>query len=494
MLRDYINSTIHTNMVPTECLDLNELLNYSSIPVHAFRKIANGLIDSRTSFRSERVGYESVGKMNEVRRRPALVGNMRQDACLDLTARRKPSYNQQQDVSMARKERKGVFDTMRVKIRVDGKHRCKLCDSKFKQTKGGNFICPDHPEQEASAYYLQWQHNNKRVKRFGFASFIDAFTRAGAIEQSLKDGTYDPKMFNTEKGRAAKRYSFGTCYEEWKGRKEADARPSYLAKIKQYGGGYFAEFFGDRDIRLVTSDDVDAFAREFLAVKKGLKEHTRKNILGVLHKFFVDMREVKEYITVLPKFPRIKVPRRKAKWISKEDQLKILSHIPEEHQPIFEFLYRTGVRSSEARALHWSSVDWKNQRIRILHNFSEEVLVDTPKSGDERVITVDEHDIELLTKLKKRKVVGEFVFLNNQGRHYKQGYLDDQWCKAKHAAEIKSDVTLYEGTRHSWASLQINAGVSMAVIGKKMGHSTVYMTENYAHIDMDAMREMLVSW
>lgn len=64
--------------------------------------------------------------------------------------------------------------------------------------------------------------------------------------------------------------------------------------------------------------------------------------------------------------------------------------------------------------------------------------------------------------------------------------LKDVWDRVRGNAGL-ADVRLHD-LRHSFASAAVNAGMSLHVIGKALGHSDVRTTERYAHVHDDSVR------
>ena len=56
-----------------------------------------------------------------------------------------------------------------------------------------------------------------------------------------------------------------------------------------------------------------------------------------------------------------------------------------------------------------------------------------------------------------------------------------QWAKIRRTAAIP-DVRLHD-LRHSFASVAINAGVSLMLIGRLLGHAQPETTARYAHLE-----------
>jgi len=152
--------------------------------------------------------------------------------------------------------------------------------------------------------------------------------------------------------------------------------------------------------------------------KKLIQEETIS--LSSVKKIFVELKAFlnwclkREILEKLPAFPEVKAPEPVIKWLSREDQLRILSHIPEEHRPIFEFLFATGCRIGEARALMWDCVYLKEEYLVIRRAFSGEYyLKELPKEGKPKVIPLVGWIKEIVLRQAKNRV-SVWVFLTKK--------------------------------------------------------------------------------
>jgi integrase len=191
----------------------------------------------------------------------------------------------------------------------------------------------------------------------------------------------------------------------------------------------------------------------------------------------------------MPRFPKVKFKKREPVWIKEDKQLRLLNAKPEQHRAIFIFMFGTGCRPGEARALHRDDVDLKRGIITIRHNFSDGILT-TPKTDEERKIPMPGDLKELLLK-QPRTLHSPFVF-NLKGKAYYESSLGKIWHAACKEVGIKG-VRPYDGTRHSFASQLVNRGKSLEIIGEILGHSDIRTTQKYAHVSMDAMLKAMES-
>ena len=71
------------------------------------------------------------------------------------------------------------------------------------------------------------------------------------------------------------------------------------------------------------------------------------------------------------------------------------------------------------------------------------------------------------------------------GGHLKS--LQRFWDRVRVAADIQ-DVRIHD-LRHTFASIGVNNGQSLAVIGKLLGHTKILTTQRYAHLADDPIRQ-----
>ncbi len=90
-----------------------------------------------------------------------------------------------------------------------------------------------------------------------------------------------------------------------------------------------------------------------------------------------------EDILKVPPFPELSYTRPEIEYITLEQQNTILSHIPERHRPIFQFIMEYGCRPGEARALQKDCI--VNGQIIIRRAFSNNILRETTKTGKMKV-------------------------------------------------------------------------------------------------------------
>ncbi len=150
-------------------------------------------------------------------------------------------------------------------------------------------------------------------------------------------------------------------------------------------------------------------------------------------------------------------------------------------RPIFVVALETGLRRGDLLALKWSHV--QTDHVQLLMRKTKR-FVEIPVSSACRTA---------FGECRGRSIVGEQVFLTDSGQPYSVTTIRRYFDLAKAIAGIKRRFRFHD-LRHTFGSTLASRGVSIQVIAKAMGHSTVRVTERYArpsHTAMKAIREAL---
>lgn len=137
-------------------------------------------------------------------------------------------------------------------------------------------------------------------------------------------------------------------------------------------------------------------------------------------------------------------------------------------------LILTGCRSSEILMLKWNEVDLDEGKLRLLDS----------KTGQREVI-LSPPAIELLSTISQVPGNPYVCVGRKSGWHWVD--LRKPWWRIRETAGVASNVRIHD-IRHSWASMAVSSGLSLALIGKLMGHTNSRTTERYAHLYEDPLR------
>ena len=157
------------------------------------------------------------------------------------------------------------------------------------------------------------------------------------------------------------------------------------------------------------------------------------------------------------------------------------------HFPLALTLSFTGVRLGEALALKWGDIDFNSRFIDVQRSFSRGKFLSTPKNGKSRRVDMSLQLTETLWRLKHERQkecddVLEWVFPNEVGNLINpNNWRRRIFYKALEKAELRQ-IRIHD-LRHTYASLLIQAGESLAYVRDQLGHSSIKITvDTYGHL------------
>jgi integrase len=181
-------------------------------------------------------------------------------------------------------------------------------------------------------------------------------------------------------------------------------------------------------------------------------------------------------------------------------EVERLLTLAREHEPRFAppllFLFSTGCRRGEVLGLKWDDVDFERSTITIRRAITLRQIT-APKSGRRRVIamtpTLGSALFDLLAARRLEafqrgwREVPEWVFCSSDGGSWDERHFSRVWERLRRRARREGIRALkLHATRHTWATLALQAGKSVRWVADQLGHADPALTMRvYAH----AMRE-----
>ena len=166
----------------------------------------------------------------------------------------------------------------------------------------------------------------------------------------------------------------------------------------------------------------------------------------------------------------------KDRFITKEETQRLIKAVNESMNEnlkfIIPFLILTGARKSEVLKAKWKDIDMYNMMWTI----------PTSKSGKKRYIPISNELHKLILQIPKRKNIYLFV---SPKTNLPQNDVYQAWNNARIKANLK-DVRMHD-LRHSFASQLVNSGRSLYEVQTLLGHSSIKMTQRYAHLSNESL-------
>ena len=183
----------------------------------------------------------------------------------------------------------------------------------------------------------------------------------------------------------------------------------------------------------------------------------------------------------LRKVSKLKEPRGRVRYLSDDERELFLTACRKSHNPDLYLTVilamSTGGRQSEIWGLSWKDVDLKNGFI----TFGE------TKNDEPRSVPLQGHALELMLKRSKvPRIDTDLVFPSRVDRH-KHFDFRRPFQMALKAAQIED--FRWHDLRHCAASYLVMAGVDMRTVAEILGHKTIQMTQRYAHLSPEHLKD-----
>ena len=148
----------------------------------------------------------------------------------------------------------------------------------------------------------------------------------------------------------------------------------------------------------------------------------------------------------------------------------------------------TGMRLGELVNLRWSWVDFETGFIVIRR--SADFI---PKSGDERAIPLVGDALEVLTRFAERRDddLDGYVLRGVGGGQLNSNFASHRFKHYVRLAKLPENIR-FHSLRHTCASWLVQRGVSLPIVQAILGHSTIQVTQRYAHLAPDVMQAAML--
>jgi integrase len=370
---------------------------------------------------------------------------------------------------------------------VRTKQKCPRCGGRF---EGEPLRCPSCLTTP-SRYFVDFSWPGQGRKKlysdqqgYALTSWEQSKRLLNDIDYEIDKGTFDPKKYCIKEPDSLR---VDKCAMAWLEQRENERKHgyisrSYLIENRDYVRRYFIPFWGSMSIRDIREGHLEDFKNW---LPRHLSPKTVANVLGILHKLFKYAFR-RGYILLIPEFPKVEQREPLTRWISEEDQRKVLAQMDcPVRWAFYLFLMKQGCRPGEARALRWENVDLKNDIVTIAAGFNRNEFKPYTKERDIRYLPLHPEVKKALLALPRQLSGWVFTY---QDKPLSQWLVSNYWRLTAQKAGIK--VTCYEGTRHSLASQAVQRGVSERKIGDMLGHKCLTSTRRYAKLHPQDLRQI----
>lgn len=243
--------------------------------------------------------------------------------------------------------------------------------------------------------------------------------------------------------------------------------------IYRYALRSFLSTVGDLQLTSVCAQHIDLFRQR--RIKEVSPITLNINLRALRSAFYYAVRWQILSSNPFTKVPLSPVPERDPIFFSPEDFKRVVGAIKQEwFRSIVILAACTGMRRGEIVNLRWKDVDLSQKIVRV-HSSSTY----RTKNGKKRVIPLNAIAFQLLVGLN-HKASEDYVF-TVEGRRVREVYLSRKFSRHVHRLGFPRGYH-FHSLRHSFAGWLIQNGAPIYEVQKLMGHSTIQVTEMYAHL------------
>ncbi len=301
--------------------------------------------------------------------------------------------------------------------------------------------------------------------------------------------------------------TFAEYAADWIKAAEHDHKPGTVGFYAQYLRLYVLPKFGETKLDRIARDGVKRFIAELGA--RGLSRNTIRlavtTLRAVLNAAIEDRLIQYNPAHGLGRFVKSEKPAHEATSLTPDEVARLLAAAKEqlafgEYALILTAL-RTGMRSGELTGLQWSDVRFgasetaRDRYILVQRNFdkrwSRKML--TPKSKKPRRVDMSRELRRVLLVLRNTRfslaqnegradIADELVFPSGAGTPIEMNNFTERVFKPLLARAGLRRIRFHD-LRHTYGSMLIQAGASLAYVRDQMGHSSIQVTVDiYGHL------------
>jgi integrase/recombinase XerC len=164
--------------------------------------------------------------------------------------------------------------------------------------------------------------------------------------------------------------------------------------------------------------------------------------------------------------------------------------IPERERALFELLYATGLRVSEAAGLDLEDVDFSSRLVRVTGKGSRERIVPFGEAAADALRAYLPSRAALRHRAREEDPDdGDPVFVNTRGGRLTPRSMARLLKRRLRAAGLPEEISPH-ALRHTFATHLLQAGADLRAIQELLGHASLSTTQKYTHLDAARLREV----
>lgn len=330
-------------------------------------------------------------------------------------------------------------------------------------------------------FYIVFKKNGKVHEEKAGRQYADSMTPARASR--IRGERIEGKRLSPKEKREAKEVARRavankwTISRLWSEYKQNKPNLKGIVTDENRFRNYINPFFGDKEPREIIPLDIDRIRLKLL---KNKSPGTVKNVLELLRRIinFGAKKNLCEGINFIIEMPRVNNLRTED--LSAEELESLLAAIDKDSNIMAANMMKlalfTGMRRGELFKLKWSDIDFNRHFI----------FLKDPKGEQDQKIPINDGARKILEN--HPRTGSPYVFPGRGGRQRTD--IKKAVNRIKKHAGLPKDFRPLHGLRHVYASMLASSGqVDMYTLQKLLTHKSPQMTQRYAHLRDEALKE-----
>lgn len=336
--------------------------------------------------------------------------------------------------------------------------------------------------KEEKIFYIKYYDPNKkrRMEVVGSSSKGCSAAQANRMRSLRIEGKELPnevkrKNQKEKQAKEANKWTLDRIWQDYKADKE-------VLKGLQTDDSRFKKYINPEFGKLEPSE-IDQFAIRKLRKKleKSLKPQTVKHILALIRRIINHGIKLDYCKPLTFKIEMPTVNNSKTEDLTSEQLATLLDKIEKEKniqvKNFMKMVLYTGMRRGELFRLKWGDINFEK-------NF---ITIRDPKGGVDQKIPLNQSAKEILSNHERPFPESPYVFPGKAGNQRTE--IKKPVNRIKKAAKLPKDFRPLHGLRHVFASMLASSGqVDMYTLQKLLTHKTPQMTQRYAHLRDDTLK------
>jgi site-specific recombinase XerD len=239
----------------------------------------------------------------------------------------------------------------------------------------------------------------------------------------------------------------------------------------------FQDYFGEIDLDTISQRELIKYFEH--RIRDVSVYQARKDRINLSSMFTKSISDGFLLINPCVGIKRIKIPEKQPMFFNESELQTVVDNIKDiDIKDLVLFAVNTGLRQMELLTLEWNQIDFNN-KIVILDNRNH-----LTKSKKVRSIPINERAFQIL---KRRVELNHSKVFTIEGNEITQKSISNRFSRLMRKFKMKNGLN-FHSLRHSFASFLVQRGASIYEVSKLLGHSSVNVTQIYAHLTNENLR------